>query len=189
MFAELSSTRVGRVKRVKPTEGSTMFKRKLTMLVGLALAVAVLSPASASAKAGGTHRPMKGKISATVSLNVLTGALTADGEGVATHLGKFTTSLKGTVTITPTGVFGNGTQTVVAANGDELTGTYTLSTPGAPAVAHTTTIVTTVTGGTGRFSDASGTLTSVSELSPISFSGGVLVNSAKGTITAGRIRY
>jgi hypothetical protein len=166
-----------------------MFKRKLMMLAGLVLAVAVLSPASASANAGGTDRPMKGTISATVSLNVLTGAMTADGGGVATHLGEFTTSLEGTVTITPTGVLGSGTQTTMAANGDELTGTYTLSTPGAPGVAHTTTIVTTVTGGTGRFSDASGTLTSVSELSPISFSGGVLVNSAVGTITTGQISY
>ena len=120
-----------------------MFKGKLMMLAGLALAVVALSPASASAKAGGTDRPHKGTVSGTVSLNVLTGALTAHANGVATHLGVFTTSLEGTVTITPTGTFGSGTQTIVAANGDELTGTYTLSTPGAPGVAHTTTLVST----------------------------------------------
>jgi hypothetical protein len=50
-------------------------------------------------------------------------------------------------------------------------------------------IVTTVSGGTGRFSDAIGTLTSVTEVSPISFSGGVLVNSVEGTITTGQISY
>jgi len=165
-----------------------MFKRKLMMLAGLAVAVVALGPASASANAGGTDRPFMGTVSGTVSLNVLTGAMTAHGEGVATHLGEYTAGLEGTATITPTGVFGSGTQTTVAANGDELTGTYTLATPGAPGVAHTTTIVTTATGGTGRFSDASGTLTSVVEVSPISFGGGVLVNSAEGT-TTGQISY
>jgi hypothetical protein len=165
-----------------------MFKRKLMMLAGLAVAVVALGPASASANAGGTDRPFMGTVSGTVSLNVLTGAMTGHGEGVATHLGEYTAGLEGTATITPTGVFGSGTQTTVAANGDELTGTYTLATPGAPGVAHTTTIVTTATGGTGRFSDASGTLTSVVEVSPISFGGGVLVNSAEGT-TTGQISY
>ena len=165
-----------------------MIKRKLMTLAGLALAVVALSPASASANAGGTDRPFMGTVSGTVSLNVLTGAMTADGEGVATHLGEYTTSLEGTATITPTGVFGSGTQTIVAANGDELTGTYTLSTPGAPGVAHTTTIVSTITGGTGRFSDASGTVTTVVEVSPISFNGVTLVNRSEGT-TTGQISY
>ena len=132
-----------------------MLKRKLMTLAGIALAVAVLSPA-ASANAEGTYRPFMGTVSGTVSLNVLTGAMTAHAEGVATHLGEYTAGLEGTATITPKGVFGSGTQTTVAANGDELTGTYPLSTPGAPGVAHTTTIVTTATGGTGRFSGASG---------------------------------
>ena len=164
-----------------------MFKRKLTTLAGIALAVAVLSPA-ASANAEGTDRPFMGTVSGTVSLNVLTGAMTAHAEGVATHLGEYTAGLEGTATITPTGVFGSGTQTTVAANGDELTGTYTLSTPGAPGVAHTTTIVTTATGGTGRFSGASGTVTTVVEVSPISFNGVTLVNRSEGT-TSGQISY
>ena len=165
-----------------------MFKRKLMMLAGLVLVVAVLSPASALANAGGSDRPHMGTFSGTISLNVLTGAMTADVGGVATHLGEYTSSLEGTVTITPTGVFGSGTQTTVAGNGDELTGTYTLSTPGAPGVAHTTTIVSTITGGTGRFSAASGTLISVAEVSPISFNGVTLVNSNEGT-TTGQISY
>ena len=164
-----------------------MFKRKLMTLAGIALAVAVLSPA-ASANAEGTDRPFMGTVSGTVSLNVLTGAMTAHAEGVATHLGEYTAGLEGTATITPTGVFGSGTQKTVAANGDELAGTYTLSTPGAPGVAHTTTIVTTATGGTGRFSGASGTVTTVVEVSPISFNGVTLVNRSEGT-TSGQISY
>ena len=90
-----------------------MFKRKLMTLAGIALAVAVLSPA-ASANAEGTDRPFMGTVSGTVSLNVLTGAMTAHAEGVATHLGEYTAGLEGTATITPTGVFGSGLHLVDA---------------------------------------------------------------------------
>ena len=166
-----------------------MSTRKATMLAGLALALVALSPASALAKAGGTDRPVKGTVSGTVSVNVQTLAMTADASGVATHLGKYSTSLEGTVAITAEGTAGSGTQTIVAANGDQATATYTLSTPGLPTTAaHTTTLVTTVTGGTGRFSDASGTLTSTTAVSPISFDGVTLVNGSEGTVR-GRISY
>ena len=140
--------------------------RKLITLAGLALAVVAISPASAPAKAGGTDRPVKGTSSGTVSLNVLTGAFTADAAGVGTHLGEYTVAIEGTVAITPEGAFGSGTATIVAANGDQMTGTVTLATPGQPSVAHTTTSVMTVTGGTGRFADASGTLTTITEVTP-----------------------
>lgn len=43
-----------------------------------------------------------------------------------------------------------------------------------------TTIVRTVTGGTGPFSDASGTLISIPELSPISFDGVTPINRRRG---------
>ena len=46
----------------------------------------------------------------------------------------------------------------------------------------------TLTGGTGRFSDVSGTLTVVSEVIPISFDGVTLVNSTEGTVS-GQISY
>jgi hypothetical protein len=162
--------------------------RKLITLAGLALAVVAISPASAPANAGGTDRPVKGTISGTVSLSVKTLAFTADAMGVSTYDGEYTVSEEGTVAITPEGVFGSGTLTIVAANGDQTTGTFTLATPGQPGEAHTTTTVITVTGGTGRFSDASGTLTSITEVSPISFDGVTLVNSVEGTVT-GQISY
>jgi hypothetical protein len=165
-----------------------MFIRKATTLAALALALVALSPASALANAGGTDRPAKGTVSGTVSVNVQTGALTADATGTATHLGRFTSSLEGAIAITPEGTVGSGTQTIVAANGDQATGTFELTTPGLPTEAHTTTIVTTVTGGTGRFSDASGSLTSTVEVSPISFDWPTLVNSSEGTLR-GRISY
>jgi hypothetical protein len=50
------------------------------------------------------------------------------------------------------------------------------------------TIVTAVTGGTGPFSDASATLISIPELSPISIDGVTLVNSVEG-ITTGEVSY
>jgi hypothetical protein len=159
------------------------------MLAGLALALVALSPASAPAKAGGTDRPYKGTFSGTVSVNLQTLEITSDATGVAAHLGKYATSLEGAIAITPEGTTGSGTQTIVAANGDQGTGTFTLSTPGLPTdPGHTTTLVTTVTGGTGRFSDASGTLTSLSHVSPLSVDGVMLLNSFEGT-TRGRISY
>jgi hypothetical protein len=51
--------------------------RKAIALAGLVLVLAVLSPASALAAAGGTARPLEGTISATVKLNRETGHLTA----------------------------------------------------------------------------------------------------------------
>jgi hypothetical protein len=165
-----------------------MSMRKTTTLAGLVLAVAALSPASALAKAGGADRPVKGTVSGTVRANVQALAITGEGTGVAAHLGRFTSSLEGAITIAPEGTEGGGTQTIVAANGDQLTGTFTLATPGLPSEAHTTTLVTTVTGGTGRFSDARGTLRSVLEVIPISFDGMTLVNGVEGTVR-GRISY
>jgi hypothetical protein len=162
--------------------------RTTTMLAGLVLAVAALSPASALAKAGGADRPVKGTVSGTVSANVQAFAITGEGTGVAAHLGRFTSSLEGAIAITPEGTEGGGTQTIVAANGDQLTGTFTLSTPGLPSEAHTTMLVTTLTGGTGRFSDAHGILRSVLEVSPMSFDGLTLVNGVEGTVR-GRISY
>lgn len=165
-----------------------MFTRKRITLAALVLGIAALVPASAPADTGGTDRPVMGTISGTTSVNVQTGAFTSEATGIAAHLGGYTTNLAGTVAITPAGTVGSGAQTVMAANGDELNATYTLETPAVGPGAHTTTIITTISGGTGRFSEATGTLTSVVEVSPVSFDGVTLVTSAEGT-TSGQISY
>ncbi len=132
--------------------------RRLIFLSSLVLAVAALSPAAALGAAKGTDRPLSGTVIATTHDNLSTGMDTADGAFLFTHLGNGTfhedaalTSVTGnTFTLT-------GTATYVAANGDKLfatvvaTGTFTGS--------NVVTTVSTITGGTGRFADASGTFT------------------------------
>ena len=134
--------------------------RKAIMIAGLILAVGVLAPAGALGKAGGTDRPIKGTASGTTELDLGSLTFTTDATGTTSHLGRTTTHLD--AALTPTGadtftIAGSGT--VVAADGSELfvtfTGSGALDASGNP----TGDLVTTIIGGTGRFENASGTLT------------------------------
>jgi hypothetical protein len=131
----------------------------LTKLKAIALAVvlalAALALASAPASACGKAASIKGNGTGTISFNTATGAFTGEESGVSSHLGKYTLRLQGVGTRSADGtVTGSGTVTIVAANGDRLMGTFTgTGSSQAPRV------VVTITGGTGRFASASGTLT------------------------------
>jgi hypothetical protein len=187
MFSDLAADTIVPVQR-SDRKGGTMSRRKMLTLASLALAVAALSPASAVAKAGGADRPVKDTGSGTVSINVQTGAVTGDFTGVATHGGEYTGHLEATITAaTPEGVVVEGTQTIVADNGDQITGDVTITGPGT-TTAHQTTGIMTVTGGTGRFADASGTITTTSEATPFSFDGVTLLEHVEYTGT-GEISY
>lgn len=162
-------------------QGVSMSVRKAMTLACLALALAILSPASALAK---DDRPVKGTGSGTISLDPLTGAFTGDATGVSSHLGNYTVHLEGAGAPTPEGTFaGGGTVTIVAANGDRLTGTFTLTRTGP-----STTVVVKITGGTGRFADASGTLTVICLTGPSSQVGQMLLSTIECTMT-GQISY
>jgi hypothetical protein len=164
--------------------------RHKAIIAGLALAVAGFSPAFALAKARGIDRPVRGALAGTVSLNLQTGVFTGDVTGVVSHLGRSTAHLDGSGAFTPEATFaGTGTLTTVAANGDRLNGTITLTTSPFTSTGHTTTLVETITGGTGRFADASGTLTETSDISTISFDGVTLVSSVEGGPITGHISY
>ena len=116
------------------------------------------SPASSLASGGagavaGSDLPFKGAFSATEMvagpLHILT------GEGNATHLGRFTISASFNVTAPPPTASGTGVWT--AANGDQVS----TSMVGTAVIVFPTAAITethTITGGTGRFADASGTL-------------------------------
>lgn len=167
-----------------------MTTRKAIALAGLVLALAVLSPASALAKPGGTDRPFKATIAGTVSLTVATGEFTSDVTGDSSHLGEYTAHLQGKAAPDPLlGIYvGNGSITWVADNGDELYGTFDLHTDRPPPAPHTTTLDVVITGGTGRLADASGTATSTTHVAPLAFDGVTLLNSIEGTAT-GQISY
>jgi hypothetical protein len=79
-----------------------------------------------------------------------------DATGNATHLGRFTVTADWT--LTPTGNFGTSTWT--AANGDELSTSFARRGVVEPPTI-TFTETHTVTSGTGRFANASGTFTIV----------------------------
>lgn len=81
-----------------------------------------------------------------------------EGEGVATHLGRFTTA--SVITLNLATASGTGVVTYTAANGDELTGTATGQAVVGGGFA-TVTETITITGGTGRFAGATGTITRV----------------------------
>lgn len=171
-----------------------MSVRALLVLVSL-LALALVEPAAAAAKAGGTERPWKGSGSGTSTFSVATTPFPATGEGTArlSHLGKSTFSSNYTITLTGPSTFSvGGTQTIVAANGDMLFMTFTGTgvATGAFGVGQTseTTVVYTVTGGTGRFADASGTLTGTVSSEVVSLVG--LTATSRQTFTArGAISY
>jgi hypothetical protein len=170
-----------------------MPKRKGLILCGLVLALAALSPASALAKAGGTDRPVKGTTSGTVT--VMLGAplgITIDLTGVVTHAGKYSLHLEADGEIIGGEVVAHGTFTVVAANGDQLTGPVVFSGPLPSGGVHETTAVLTITGGTGRFADASGTITSQNLVTPTCIAEpscpGLLLETLAGELT-GQISY
>jgi hypothetical protein len=159
--------------------------RRFTIFLAL-LAVAALSPAAALGKAGGTDRPVQGTSTSTTTVNLATGTGVSDGSGQVSHLGAFTFHNDFTgFTVTGDTFSWTQTATIVAANGDEIfataVGTGTLSTGEA-------TLVSTFTGGTGRFADASGTLTT-SISSVIVSQVGTTITSEDAETHTGQISY
>ena len=133
-----------------------MSLRRLIFLSSLVLAVAALSPAATLGAAKGTDRPVSGRSTGTVVLDLATGAGISETSGQLSHLGRITSTVDVTsFTLTGPDTFSfTGTATDVAAKGDKLftTGASTGTPTGTEASA-----IFTITGGTGRFADASGT--------------------------------
>jgi hypothetical protein len=167
-------------------------KRTLLVLMSL-VALAVVAPGAAVAKRGGTDRPWKGKASGTTTFDTATFPSfsgSTEGSGRFSHLGKTTYSSNFTITVTGPGTFSIvGTQTVVAANGDTLSlafmGTGTFTGAGETSETHATW---TVTGGTGRFDDASGTLTGT-VLTQVDSVVGTTATGTHTTTAKGKISY
>jgi hypothetical protein len=123
----------------------------------LAAAAAIAAGTSASAASAGQDVPFKGSYSGTASRSGSTVNIATTGQ--ATYLGESSEAITATVAFsgTPCGSVA-GTGTATAANGDELrfstSGTICPEGGGLFVVS----VTRAITGGTGRFADASGTL-------------------------------
>ena len=134
-------------------------KIRRPLFLAMVVATAV-SLASIAASAVAAETPFKGTVNAdeTVVPSPPTASLTRDGTGTATYLGKYTEHI--TMQIFLPTLSSTGTATFTAANGDTLTATVLgqatpTTTPGVLSIVE----VYTITGGTGRFADATGTFT------------------------------
>ena len=172
-----------------------MSARKLLVCTSLLVAFCIAAPGVAAAKQSGTERPVKGSGSSTTTIDLTTLGSTTEGTAIISHLGK--TTLTQSFTITPTGPLAfnltGGTATFVAANGDQLFATITGSgTQSAPGVGVGITIdvdsVFAITGGTGRFADASGRLTVPIDVTIVSLVGTTVGTSDTFTLR-GQISY
>jgi hypothetical protein len=149
--------------------------------IAFALAAFAAAAASAAASAGaGPEVPFKATDTfAAVPVGGSGAAVeTADtGSGNATHLGRFTVTAGETVdfgTLTVT----DGFFTLTAANGDTVSGTYA----GHILPGLTGYLVSgPITGGTGRFADATGTITFHGTFDPVTFTGSDVIT---GSISA-----
>ena len=145
--------------------GKRFLLSSLVLGVASVLGVALISPGAALAAVGGTNLPLKGHTTGVLSFDSSTGLFSSSSSGEGSHLGAFTVTNSGS--LMPTGFNPpfvpytvTGTQTAVAANGDKLFGT--LNGVGVNDTATSTasgTNVITITGGTGRFANATGSYT------------------------------
>jgi hypothetical protein len=114
----------------------------------------IVAGAASTQATGGSELPFSGTLQAN---ETVAGALhQLSGTGEATHLGRFTLLSEFTV-IPPPVSTASGTATWIAANGDEI---FTTVAGQAVITFPTAALVEThtITGGTGRFDEASGTL-------------------------------
>ena len=126
-----------------------------TALLAAALLVSLAGPVSA-----GDQVPFRGSLSGTASITPLTPpmvAVTIEATGTATYIGRFT--LEAPHVVNQATLTAVGTYLITAANGDTITadlaGTAVMVEP--PYVIAITETAT-VTGGTGRFTGATGSI-------------------------------
>lgn len=161
--------------------------RKLTLISGLVLTFVALSPAAAMGAAKGTDRPLSGTGTSTTTINLVTGAGTVVASGHLSHLGAETSSgVDQFALVGPNGFSWTGTGTTAAANGDKLFTTVSGTGTFGPPI--NSTSITTITGGTGRFVDAIGTITGTSQSTSVSIVGSIETVTSTFTST-GTISY
>jgi hypothetical protein len=167
---------VGCSQPIAPTSPSSLSS------AGLSIASPEANAPGAGVLANDQEVPFKGRLEGAATITPGTPpflSVSVEGTGNATHLGRFTVEIPHVVnaaTRTST-----GTYEFTAANGDTLTagftGQATLTAPGLLSIVETATI----TGGTGRFADATGRFTVTREFNQVT---GVTTGSFEGTVSS-----
>ena len=125
--------------------------------VRFAFALVALVGLAANRAAAGEQVPLTGTFDAVSAQTPAAGGVHDEitGSGQASHLGQFDVVVSATVDLATRTA--SGTYTLVAANGDMLTATFTgVSRPTATPGVFLITETATITGGTGRFGGATG---------------------------------
>ena len=133
--------------------------KRYSSAAGLALAVVVVLGLAGPAAAG-EQVPFKGSyegVDIGIPLVPPFAAVTVEATGNATHLGNFTFTELATVN-RATGM-GSGIFLFTAANGDTVFGTISGQARFTPPNVLAIVEIATITGGTGRFADATGSFT------------------------------
>ncbi len=160
-------------------------KSIMKSMLGLQMTVMFLTAALAGPAAAAQEVPFKGSVQGIESFDVQFPILfvNAVGTGEATHLGRFTVTFQVEVDLlTNTSV---GSATFIAANGDSIFTEFTGEGTAEPEVVVETY---TITGGTGRFADATGSFTLVRHLTLVSPVAGTSEASIDGTIVINKRR-
>jgi hypothetical protein len=133
-------------------------KIRHSLFVGLIAALA-LSLASVAGGATAAETPFKGTVSAVETGPVVFPLrfLDREGTGTATYLGRYTEHV--TMVINILTMSSTGAATFTAANGDTLLATVAGQATRTSPTTLSIVEVYTITGGTGRFADATGTFT------------------------------
>jgi len=166
-----------------------MSTRKEFALVGLVLAIAVVSPGAALAAEGGTDRPFKFSETGAGETNLATGQVSIDLTGNGTHFGKFQHTEQGQGTPISQGLLHyESTWDVVAANGDEVFGECAGTGTTSDGVHYLILLDCTSTGGTGRFAGASGAFGAVVLITYVSVEGSTAYSEVEA-VGVGTISY
>ena len=140
-----------------PFQGGNGMRRSHRLFIGVVAAAVSLASVAVGAVAAET--PFKGTFDAVETSQVVfpIASITRDATGTTTYLGKYTSHA--TMQVNVLTRHGTGVETFTAANGDTLTATVDgQATPVSPGVLSTVEVYT-ITGGTGRFADATGSFT------------------------------
>lgn len=157
--------------------------RKATCAIASTLVIAALMPAGAAAKSGGDELPFRGHDTGIARLNLLTNHYELERVGTATHFGRYAATVEGNGAWNEahTVFASTGTFVITTASADEIFGTLVAEATEFTESGHTSTAVLTVTGGTGRFAGAGGTVTVIDQDKTLSLVGPILTNETSST--------